>query len=99
MALWWDEYFFSPENNPVLPTASTVGITTEVAVEYNQEWTASDHGNEASQFLDFDYHDAPPVTANTAMPVDIQLGSQYNDPPYQVSHVRLSVIRVHANVF
>jgi hypothetical protein len=99
MTLWsvdGQEIFAYPQNNPLLPTASTAGLTAEVSVGYHHGWPTSDYGGEASRSLDFDY--ALPVTAITALPVYFQLGPQYNFPPYQVSPVRLSVIRVHIDV-
>lgn len=97
MALWSDgpENFPYPQNNPVLPTGSIAGLTAEVPVGYHHGWPASDHGDEASRSLDFDYD--LPVTAITSSPVYVQMVPQYNFPPYQASPVRLSVIRVHIN--
>ena len=99
MALWSDEQenFSYLQIDPVLPTASTTGFTAEASCGYHQGWPTSHHGDEAFRSLYFDYP-LPAVTAITASPFYVQLGPQYDLPPYQVSPVRLSVIRVHINV-
>ena len=92
MALWLDGQadFSYPQNDPVLSTASTAGLTTGVAVGYHHGWPAPDHGDEVSLSLDFDY--VFPVTTITPLPV--LLDPQYNFAAYQASPVKLSVIRV-----
>jgi len=99
MALWSDgeDNFSYPQiDDPVLPTASTAGLTAEVSFGYHQGWPASFHGDEASRSLYFDY--PLTLTPNTASPFYVQLGPEYNFPPNQASPVMLSVIRVHINV-
>jgi hypothetical protein len=92
MALWSDEQedFSYPQIDPVLPTASTTGLIAEASFGYHQGWPTSYHGDETSQSLYFDY--PLPVTAITTSPFYVQLGPQYDFPPYQASPVRLSVI-------
>jgi hypothetical protein len=96
LALWLDEqgYFSYPQTSPTSSPASTAGA----AVEYQHGWlTSSDRGDEASQFLDFDY--APPVTTVAALPIFRVVSLEpYDFLPHQASLVGLSVIRVYINV-
>jgi hypothetical protein len=100
LSSWSDghENFSYPQNGPVSPVASVAGLSAGVAVGYHHgcQWPTSDHGDEASRSLDFDY--ALPVTANTVLPGFVPFDLQYTFPTYQASPVRLSVIRVYINV-